>query len=108
MVDEISLKLLNVKSLEILATLSNNPDGIEEKYLIGPEFGFGVAQAIKYLLKEELAESITIRPKTIVMKSIGQNDPSQGYKITKKGNELVKKTLEYVNDNLLVEGFRYL
>src|SRR3989344_4625438 len=104
MVDEISLKRLNITSLEILATLADNLEGIIEER----ELPLGSGLAIKYVHKEGFVKPTTIQPKTIIMKSIGQNDPRTGYKITDKGNELIKKILEYVNDSLLVEGFRYL
>ena len=95
---------LNYKRLEVLATLANNPDGLEIEEFVDN----GLRLSAEYLVEKGYLDKVTIYPKLLVAKSIGQNDPRLGYKINKKGDALVKEILDHTNDSLLVKGLKYL
>ena len=85
-------KKMNFEKLEVLVGLENNPEGIT----VSKFADRGVRNAAYDLYRMGYLKRIQIKPqRLVVMKSIGQNDPELGYKLSEKGIMLVANILSY-------------
>lgn len=86
---------VNPKTLEVLAILAHNTEGVRLMDFVGKHLNVELAS----LYDDGFLDRGTRSPALVVAKSIGQNDPEIIYSLNPRGLNYFKEILEYSNKN---------